>query len=187
MTIENSNVQVIESEDDHSTSGNEDDVNQNSTKQLAQESELVGNLYKWTNYIHGWQERYMVLKTGILSYYKNQLDTQFGCRGSITLRQCSIVPHDLDDCRFDIRVNDCVWYLRANNNEERTKWINALEEQRNEYGNLKRHGSLLSINSVASQSIASTGSFKVSLFLIKIQKIALQCLISVFFATLHRI
>jgi len=127
--------------------------------------EIANNLLKWTNYIHGWQERYIVLRDGILSYYKNQMDTQYGCRGAITLKQSTITPHELDECRFDIRVNDCVWYLRANTSEERAKWISALEEQRVESGygsqtSLKRHGSLLSINSLASHSIASTGSFK---------------------------
>lgn len=32
--------------------------------------ELKGYLSKWTNYIHGWQPRFIVLKDGTLSYYK---------------------------------------------------------------------------------------------------------------------
>jgi collagen type IV alpha-3-binding protein len=71
----------------------------------------------------------------------------------------------LDDCRFDIKVNDCVWYLRAKSVEERQKWIEILEEYKIESGyssqtSLRRHGSLLSINSAASISVASTGSSK---------------------------
>lgn len=31
---------------------------------------LSGYLSKWTNYIHGWQPRFIVLKDGTLSYYK---------------------------------------------------------------------------------------------------------------------
>ena len=38
--------------------------------------------------------------------------------------------HDLDDCRFDIRVNDSVWYLRAKTVEERQKWLEAIDEHR---------------------------------------------------------
>jgi collagen type IV alpha-3-binding protein len=77
----------------------------------------------------------------------------------------SAKAHDLDDCRFDIRVNDCVWYLRAKTVEERQKWVEILEEYKVESGygsqtSLRRHGSLLSINSTASASIASTGSNK---------------------------
>jgi collagen type IV alpha-3-binding protein len=60
----------------------------------------------------GWQERHFVLRAGVLSYYKNENDTQFGCRGSLMLGQSVVHTHELDDCRFDIRVNDCVWYLR---------------------------------------------------------------------------
>ena len=40
-----------------------------STPELSEEEEwdsdapeLFGNLNKWTNYIHGWQQRYMTLK-----------------------------------------------------------------------------------------------------------------------------
>ena len=54
-------------------------------------NDLATNLFKWTNYIHGWQERYIVLKDGVLSYYKSQTETQFGCRGAIALKQSSII------------------------------------------------------------------------------------------------
>lgn len=37
--------------------------------------ELKGYLSKWTNYIHGWQPRFIVLKDGTLSYYKRQEST----------------------------------------------------------------------------------------------------------------
>ncbi len=91
----------------------------------------------------------------MLSYYKSPSETQYGCRGAIALKQSTISvnkhfsnvfldllinyysnvfvnfkPHELDDCRFDIRVNDCVWYLRAKTVEERQMWLNILEEQR---------------------------------------------------------
>ena len=47
--------------------------------------ETAGTLNKWTNYIHGWQDRYIVLKEGTLSYYKSETETSFGCRGAISL------------------------------------------------------------------------------------------------------
>uniref|UniRef100_A0A452QWV3 PH domain-containing protein n=1 Tax=Ursus americanus TaxID=9643 RepID=A0A452QWV3_URSAM len=37
----------------------------------------------WTNYIHGWQDRWVVLKNNTLSYYKSEDETEYGCRGSI--------------------------------------------------------------------------------------------------------
>lgn len=36
-------------------------------------------------------------------------------------------PHEFDDHRFDVSVNDCVWYLRASNPEEKQQWIDVLE------------------------------------------------------------
>jgi collagen type IV alpha-3-binding protein len=86
-----------------------------------------GVLSKWTNYIHGWQNRYMVLKNGTLSYYKTETDTTVGCRGAICISKANIKAHDLDECRFDVALNDCVWYLRSESAEERQKWIEALE------------------------------------------------------------
>ena len=38
--------------------------------------------------------------------------------------------HEFDECRFDIGVNDCLWYLRARNEEERLQWIEAIEQHR---------------------------------------------------------
>ena len=32
--------------------------------------ELKGWLYKWTNYIKGYQKRWFVLSNGLLSYYR---------------------------------------------------------------------------------------------------------------------
>lgn len=52
--------------------------------------ELQGTLSKWTNYIHGWQTRFIVLKDCTLSYYKSEQDSGFGCRGSISLYKADI-------------------------------------------------------------------------------------------------
>lgn len=52
--------------------------------------EISGTLSKWTNYIHGWQDRYIVVKDGVMAYYKSQQDTGYGCRGSVSIRQASI-------------------------------------------------------------------------------------------------
>ena len=52
---------------------------------------VKGCLSKWTNYLHGWQERYFVVGEGILSYYKTEFDTHFGCRGSISLHKAKIL------------------------------------------------------------------------------------------------
>ena len=49
-----------------------------------------GVLQKWTNYIHGWQQRFIVLKDGTLTYYKSEDETAFGCRGAVTIVKAQI-------------------------------------------------------------------------------------------------
>ncbi|XP_077398529.1 ceramide transfer protein-like isoform X1 [Vanacampus margaritifer] len=147
-----------------------------------------GVLSKWTNYIHGWQDRWVVLKNNTLSYYKSQDETEYGCRGSLCLSKAVITPHEFDECRLDISVNDSVWYLRAQDPEHRRLWIDSIELHRRVrdgardkggvqamifipppmadpgYGSessLRRHGSMLSLTSATSgYSATSTSSFK---------------------------
>ena len=56
----------------------------------GKQHELQGVLSKWTNYIHGWQDRFIVLKDGTLSYYKSEHELSFGCRGSISILKATI-------------------------------------------------------------------------------------------------
>uniref|UniRef100_A0A8C3AIJ3 Ceramide transfer protein n=1 Tax=Cyclopterus lumpus TaxID=8103 RepID=A0A8C3AIJ3_CYCLU len=120
----------------------------------------------WTNYIHGWQDRWVVLKNNTLSYYKSQDETEYGCRGSLCLSKAVITPHEFDECRLDISVNDSVWYLRAQDPEHRHQWIDSVELHRADSGygsesSLRRHGSMLSLTSATSGfSATSTSSFK---------------------------
>uniref|UniRef100_A0A671QVN3 Collagen type IV alpha-3-binding protein n=1 Tax=Sinocyclocheilus anshuiensis TaxID=1608454 RepID=A0A671QVN3_9TELE len=64
-------------------------------------------------------------------------------------------PHEFDECRFDISVNDSIWYLRAEHPLLRQQWIDTIELHKAESGygsesSLRRHGSLLSLTSAAS-------------------------------------
>ncbi|XP_064296066.1 ceramide transfer protein-like isoform X2 [Phalacrocorax carbo] len=63
------------------SSGSEEDPE----TELGLPVEFCGVLSKWTNYIHGWQDRWVVLKSNTLSYYKSEDETEYGCRGSIFL------------------------------------------------------------------------------------------------------
>ena len=54
------------------------------------QEELAGVLSKWTNYIHGWQDRYIVLRGGTLSYYKSEQESGYGCRGALSLAKAVI-------------------------------------------------------------------------------------------------
>ncbi|XP_036385151.1 ceramide transfer protein [Megalops cyprinoides] len=145
------------------SSGSEEDLETESGHAVV---EFGGVLSKWTNYIHGWQDRWVVLKNNTLSYYKSQDEREYGCRGSLCLSKAVITPHEFDECRLDISVNDSVWYLRAQDPEHRHQWIDSIELHRAESGygsesSLRRHGSMLSLTSAASgYSATSTSSFK---------------------------
>ncbi|XP_034450590.1 ceramide transfer protein-like isoform X2 [Hippoglossus hippoglossus] len=145
-----------------SSSGSDEDVDPES----GQQAEHGGVLSKWTNYIHGWQDRWVVLKNNTLSYYKSEDEREYGCRGSLCLSKAVITPHEFDECRFDISVNDSVWYLRAEDPEHRLQWIESIELHKAESGygsetSLRRHGSMLSLTSAASAlSATSASSFK---------------------------
>ncbi|KAM4577860.1 ceramide transfer protein-like isoform 9-T9 [Fundulus diaphanus] len=145
-----------------SSSGSDEDVDPESGPPV----EFGGVLSKWTNYIHGWQDRWVVLKNNTLSYYKSEDEREYGCRGSLCLSKAVITPHEFDECRFDISVNDSVWYLRAEDPEHRLRWIESIELHKAESGygsetSLRRHGSMLSLTSAASAlSATSTSSFK---------------------------
>lgn len=52
--------------------------------------EFTGKLFKWTNYFHGWQERFIALRNGCLSYYKTPNDQTLGCRGALNIRQALV-------------------------------------------------------------------------------------------------
>uniref|UniRef100_A0A9J8DHW4 Ceramide transfer protein n=1 Tax=Cyprinus carpio carpio TaxID=630221 RepID=A0A9J8DHW4_CYPCA len=147
---------------DFSSSGSDEDLD----PELELLDELGGKLSKWTNYIHGWQDRWIVLKGNILSYYRSADEKEYGCRGSICLSKAVITPHEFDECRFDISVNDSIWYLRAEHPLLRQQWIDTIELHKAESGygsesSLRRHGSLLSLTSAASGlSTTSASSFK---------------------------
>ncbi|XP_039635554.1 ceramide transfer protein-like isoform X5 [Perca fluviatilis] len=149
------------------SSGSEEDVEpRDESGHLVGVVDLSGVLSKWTNYIHGWQDRWVVLKNNTLSYYKSQDETEYGCRGSLCLSKAVITPHEFDECRLDISVNDSVWYLRAQDPEHRHQWIDSIELHRADSGygsesSLRRHGSMLSLASATSGfSATSTSSFK---------------------------
>lgn len=42
----------------------------------------------------------------------------------------SFQPHEFDECRFDISVNDSVWYLRAQDPDHRQRWIDSIDQHK---------------------------------------------------------
>lgn len=81
-------AKLSESDPDEMAGGSEEEL-------YEQPPGMKGSLSKWTNYIHGWQERYFVLEVGLLSYFKSETDTQYGCRGSISLHKTKIAVNSL--------------------------------------------------------------------------------------------
>ncbi|VBB30233.1 unnamed protein product [Acanthocheilonema viteae] len=88
-----------------------------------------GTMYKWTNFVYGWQKRYFELENGVLVYYKSEAEKQYGRRGSIALHIARLVESDIDFNRFDVLTNDCCWYLRTENPKFRNLWLRALRYQ----------------------------------------------------------
>ncbi|GMR51376.1 hypothetical protein PMAYCL1PPCAC_21571 [Pristionchus mayeri] len=87
-----------------------------------------GVLYKWTNYISGWQPRYFEIKNGTLEYFLSKSEKSAGCRGSISLKSARIeLTDDFGKCEISVRMNDdIVWYLKADTPMMRERWYRRL-------------------------------------------------------------
>ncbi|XP_030193933.1 oxysterol-binding protein 1 isoform X1 [Gadus morhua] len=85
-----------------------------------------GWVFKWTNYIKGYQRRWFVLSNGLLSYYRTQAEMGHTCRGTINLATASIAVDDA--CNFVISNGGTqTYHLKASCEVERQRWITALE------------------------------------------------------------
>ncbi|XP_014006827.1 pleckstrin homology domain-containing family A member 3 isoform X1 [Salmo salar] len=88
---------------------------------------MEGVLYKWTNYMTGWQPRWFVLDDGIISYYDSQDDVCKGSKGSIKMSVCEIKVHPTDNNRLELIIpGEQHFYVKAVNAAERQKWLVAL-------------------------------------------------------------
>ncbi|KDR07319.1 oxysterol-binding protein 1 isoform X2 [Zootermopsis nevadensis] len=95
-------------------------------KVSANEAEMKGWLFKWTNYLKGYQRRWFVLSNGLLSYYRNQAEMAHTCRGTISLHGALINTED--SCTFVISNGGTqTFHMKAANEVERQRWITALE------------------------------------------------------------
>lgn len=89
--------------------------------------DMEGVLYKWTNYLSGWQPRWFLLCGGILSYYDSPEDAWKGCKGSIQMAVCEIQVHSVDNTRMDLIIpGEQYFYLKARSVAERQRWLVAL-------------------------------------------------------------
>ncbi|XP_047511825.1 oxysterol-binding protein 1 [Pieris napi] len=93
---------------------------------LPGDPEKKGWLFKWTNYLKGYQRRWFVLSNGLLSYYRNQAEMVHTCRGTISLLGALI--HTADSCTFVISNGGTqTFHIRAHDEVERQSWVTALE------------------------------------------------------------
>lgn len=102
------------------------EVTEKKTEKEAPETK--GWLYKWTNYIKGYQKRWFVLQNGLLSYYRNQAEMAHTCRGTISLHG-AIIHTENYSCNFVVSNGGGTqtFHLRASSEVERQKWVTALE------------------------------------------------------------
>ncbi|KAM4808480.1 oxysterol-binding protein 2 [Rhinophrynus dorsalis] len=84
-----------------------------------------GWLFKWTNYLKGYQRRWFVLSNGLLSYYRTQAEMAHTCRGTINLSTAHIDTEDA--CNIVLTNGGRTYHLKASCEVERQKWVTALE------------------------------------------------------------
>ncbi|XP_067891619.1 pleckstrin homology domain-containing family A member 3 isoform X2 [Heterodontus francisci] len=88
---------------------------------------MEGILYKWTNYLTGWQPRWFILDNGILSYYDSQDDVNKGSKGSIKMAVCEIKVHPTENTRMELIIpGEQHFYVKSVNAAERQRWLVAL-------------------------------------------------------------
>ncbi|XP_066593979.1 oxysterol-binding protein 1 isoform X2 [Prorops nasuta] len=110
--------------------------------------EMKGWLFKWTNYLKGYQRRWFVLSNGLLSYYRaeptggpkistrrkrragraseNPSEMSHTCRGTISMHGALI--HTVDACTFVVSNGGTqTFHIKAATEVERQQWVTALE------------------------------------------------------------
>lgn len=84
----------------------------------------AGHLKKWTNYKSGYKARWFVLENGVLSYYRNQDESENACRGSINMRVAKIVYQNGDKSKFEVLGPDKNgFHVKAAHPTEAKNWI----------------------------------------------------------------
>ena len=87
-------------------------------------------LWKWTNYIRGYQKRWFVLDKDTLSYYRSKEEISHSCRGTINLSGAYI--ETMNRSYFVVRNGTSqVFHLRASSDTEKQEWITALNTTKN--------------------------------------------------------
>uniref|UniRef100_A0A8C6K5T7 Oxysterol-binding protein n=1 Tax=Nothobranchius furzeri TaxID=105023 RepID=A0A8C6K5T7_NOTFU len=116
-----------------------------------------GWVFKWTNYIKGYQRRWFVLSNGLLSYYRTQAEMGHTCRGTINLATATITVDDA--CNFVISNGGAqTYHLKASCEVERQRWITALELAKAKAARLQAESGGGSQNSEVQAALRTLGS-----------------------------
>jgi len=84
---------------------------------------IEGELFKWTNYVLGWKSRYFVLRGNIMYYYLSKGEK---VKGKIHLNVAEVIPLENNPLKFQIDTGTTMVYLCAEEESEKTKWVDAL-------------------------------------------------------------
>ncbi|XP_041926759.1 oxysterol-binding protein 2-like isoform X1 [Alosa sapidissima] len=96
-----------------------------------------GWLFKWTNYLKGYQRRWFVLSNGLLSYYRTQADMAHTCRGTLSLATTHIEVGD--HCHLVLSSGGRSYYLKASSEGECQRWISALQQAKANTTHMMHH------------------------------------------------
>ena len=124
-----------------------------------------GHLKKWTNYKSGYKARWFVLENGVLSYYRNQDESENACRGSINMKVARIVYQNGDKTKFEVLGPDKHgFHVKAAHPTEAKNWIwnlNQAKTQARDAGKVNHGrdltGAPLANAETASLNIPATG------------------------------
>ncbi|XP_068191026.1 oxysterol-binding protein 2 [Antennarius striatus] len=96
-----------------------------------------GWLYKWTNYLKGYQRRWFVLSNGLLSYYRTQAEMAHTCRGTIPLPSAHIEVGDA--LHFVLASGGRSYHLKATSEGECQRWVSTLQQAKANACQLMHH------------------------------------------------
>ncbi|TPP50551.1 Oxysterol-binding protein 1 [Fasciola gigantica] len=102
---------------------------------------LRGFLFKWTNYIKGYQKRWFILQNGLLSYYRNQAEMAHTCRGTINLANATVAS--TGSTTFLISNSSTqTFHLKAACESEQKMWVSVLLTAKSKALALRKYGKL---------------------------------------------
>lgn len=93
---------------------------------------MTGYLWKWTNYMNGYQKRWFSLENLVISYYRSSEEVNKPSRGSINLSEAFI--ETIDTYTFSVvNKSGIAFHIKCSTEIERQRWVTALEISKAQY------------------------------------------------------